>query len=345
MRNRRRIKGLVWCAAAWLTTAGLNGQTPAATVLRIEIENYVPYHYDVFDASKFSNVADITTVPVTYPFGQVILIGDIVAVNGKPAKGLWALRGTNLYLTPDVGAQSPGSFSLHPQGIADIIRFHIEDTIWEILQADGAPIGTIMASGFSRGTPPPGATPDWQFDNLTITGGTGAFLGMRGQGGVIDLGSPRQASVTEASANRRVLGGAKRSYVLELLPMFVPQVVATSSGPAVVHASDSSPVTSDKPAKPGEVLTIYARGLGPTNPSVVPGLSFPAGPLALVNSPVEVSAGGTTVSAGYAGGYPGAVDAYQVNFTLPATTPTGRVPLHVSQAWISGPDVMIDVRQ
>ena len=202
-----------------------------------------------------------------------------------------------------------------------------------------------MAGGFARGVPPPGATPDWQFDNMTITGGTGAFLGVRGQAGVIDLGSPRQASVTEATANRRVLGGAKRSYVLELLPMFVPQIVATNSGPAIVHASDSSPVTTDKPAIPGEVLTIYAKGLGPTNPSVVPGLAFPATPLAVVNSPVEVTVGGMAASANYAGGYPGAIDVYQVNFTLPAATTPGRVPLHISQAWIGGPDVLIDVRQ
>jgi uncharacterized protein (TIGR03437 family) len=347
MRNRTRMNGLLWCAAIWLTMAGLDGQTPAATVLRIDIDKYVPYHYDVFDESKFASVADITTVTAGRPFGQVIIIGDIVAVNGKPAKGVWTLRGTNLYLTPNVDVQSPGSFLPFDQvrqSIADVIRFHIQDIIWEILQADGTPIGTIMASGYSRGSPPPGATPDWQFDNMTITGGTGAFLGVRGQAGVIDLGSPRQASATEATANRRALGGAKRSYVLELLPMFVPQIVAANSGPAIVHGSDSSLVTPDKPAKPGEVLTIYAKGLGPTNPSVVPGLAFPAGPLAVVNSPVEVTVDGIPVSASYAGGYPGAIDAYQVNFTLPAATTPGRVRLHVSQAWISGPDVMIDVR-
>ena len=52
-----------------------------------------------------------------------------------------------------------------------------------------------------------------------------------------------------------------------------------------------------------------------------------------------------TCGTSYAGGYPGAIDAYQVNFTLPVATTPGRVPLHVSQAWIVGPDVMIDVRQ
>ena len=348
MQNRMRINALLWSAAAWLTTAGLNGQTPAATFLRIDIDNYVPYHYDVFDESKFTSVTDITTVTAGRPFGQVIIIGDIVAVNGKPAKGVWILRATNLYLTPTVGVQPPGSFLPFDQvrqSIADVVRLDVQDVVWEILQADGTPIGTIMAGGFARGVPPPGATPDWQFDNMTITGGTGAFLGVRGQAGVIDLGSPRQASVTEATANRRVLGGAKRSYVLELLPMFVPQIVATNSGPAIVHASDSSPVTPDKPAKPGEILTIYARGLGPTNPSVVPGLAFPATPLAVVNSPVEITVGGIAVSASYAGGYPGAIDAYQVNFTLPAATTPGRVPLHISQAWIGGLDVMLDVRQ
>jgi hypothetical protein len=54
MQNRMRINALLWSAAAWLTTAGLNGQTPAATFLRIDIDNYVPYHYDVFDESKFT---------------------------------------------------------------------------------------------------------------------------------------------------------------------------------------------------------------------------------------------------------------------------------------------------
>jgi uncharacterized protein (TIGR03437 family) len=348
MQNRTRKNALLWSAAAWLTTAGLNGQTPAATLLRIDIDNYVPYHYDVFDESKFTSVTDITTVTAGRPFGQVIIIGDIVAVNGRPAKGVWILRATNLYLTPTVGVQPPGSFLPFDQvrqSIADVVRLDVQDVVWEILQADGTPIGTIMAGGFARGVPPPGATPDWQFDNMTITGGTGAFLGVRGQAGVIDLGSPRQASVAEATANRRVLGGAKRSYVLELLPMFVPQILATDTGPAIVHTSDSSPVTPDKPARPGEVLTIYARGLGPTNPSVVPGLAFPATPLAVVNSPVEVTVGGMAASASYAGGYPGAIDVYQVDFTLPTATTPGRVPLHVSQAWIGGPDVMIDVLQ
>ena len=33
----------------------------------------------------------------------------------------------------------------------------------------------------------------------------------------------------------------------------------------------------------------------------------------------------------------GAIDAYQVNFVLRAPATPGRVPVHISQAWISAP--------
>jgi len=122
-----------------------------------------------------------------------------------------------LVLTTDINVTPPGYPPAGRLAIADVARSHIQDLIWEILQPDGTPIGTIMASGFARGVPPPGAPPEQTLDNLTITGGTGAFLGVRGQGGLIDVGHPRQASVAEAPAERRTLGGAKRSYILKLL--------------------------------------------------------------------------------------------------------------------------------
>lgn len=185
--------------------------------LRIDIGNYVPYNYDFFDPARFASLDVRTSAPPAVPFGQILIIGDIVALNGAPAKGVWVLRATNLFLTTDINVTPPGYPPAGRLAIADVARSHIQDLIWEILEPDGAPIGTIMASGFARGVPPPGAPAEQTFDNLTITGGTGAFIGARGQGGLIDVGHPRQASVAEAPANRRSLGGAKRSYILKLL--------------------------------------------------------------------------------------------------------------------------------
>jgi uncharacterized protein (TIGR03437 family) len=215
---------------------------------------------------------------------------------------------------------------------------------WEITQVDGTPIGTIMASGLTRGIPPPGAPLAQTGDNLTITGGTGAFLGVRGQVGVIDLGSPRQASVVEDPASRRTISGAKRSYVLHLIPMSVPQIVTTANGPAVTHSRDFSPVTASKPAAAGEILSLFATGLGPTVPGVDPGQPRPSSPLVSVNSPVEVTVNGKPAEVLAAVGYPGAVDGYQVNFRIPSDAAKGPATVQVGAAWIAGPAVNIVIQ-
>lgn len=255
-------------------------------------------------------------------------------------KGVWVARATDLFLTPTVGVQPPNQPPQGRQGIADVQRGHIQDMVWDILDLDSNPIGTITASGFSRGPRAPGAPADVTLDALTITGGTGAFFGIRGQAGLVDLGSPRQATVVEAPANRRVLGGAKRSYLLQIIPMSTPEVAITSSGPAVVHA-DSTLVSTARPAKAGEVITIYALGLGPTR--VVPfGAPFPVSGTP-VASPIDVAVNGSAADVLYAGGYPGATDGYQINVRLPASLSRGAARLKISFAWMEGLSVEIPI--
>jgi uncharacterized protein (TIGR03437 family) len=313
-------------------------QTSGAAILKIDIANYVPYTYDTFDIQKFASAPFLTPTPMLPNGGRAftffVFIGDIVAVNGKPAKGLWTARGTTFSFEPN---------AVPAHSTADVTRGNVIDMYWEILQSDGTPMGTIAASGLTRGTPPPGAPLAQTGDNLHITGGTGAFLGVRGQAGVISLGSPRQASEVEDPAFRRTIGGAQRSYVLHLLPMTVPQIVITANGPAIAHSSDFSLVTASKPAAAGEILSLIATGLGPTVPGVDPGQPLPSSPAA-VNSPVEVMVNGTSADILGAVGYPGAVDGYQVNFRVPPDTTKGAASVQVTAAWISGTPVRIMVQ-
>ena len=51
----------------------------------------------------------------------------------------------------------------------------------------------------------------------------------------------------------QILGGAKRSYLLQVIPMTTPEVAMTSSGPPVVHA-DSTLVSTVAPAKAAKLL-------------------------------------------------------------------------------------------
>jgi uncharacterized protein (TIGR03437 family) len=311
------------------------GQSTQTTLLKIEIANYVPYTYDAFDLQKFASAPVATPPPPFRAFDFGFFIGDIVAVNGKPVKGLWTARATQLFFEPNA---VPG------HSIADLTRGNVIDMYWEILQLDGTPIGTLSASGLTRGIPPPGAPLAQTGDNLSIIGGTGAFLGARGQAGVIDLGSPRQASVVEDPASRRTIGGAKRSYVLHLIPMSVPQIITTANGPAVTHSSDFTLVSTSKPAAAGEILSLFATGLGPTRPGVDPGQAFPSNPPAAVNSSVDVIVNGKPAEVLAAVGYPGAVDGYQVNFRVPPDTAKGMATIQVSAAWIAGKPANITVQ-
>ena len=315
------------------------GQAAPATVLEIEVENYVNYFNDVTDYSKLATDPKSTTLAAQpRNFAQSFGIADIVSVNGKPAKGVFTDRRIQfgIAVNPTAG-----------QGVADAARSNIHDRYFEILKPDGTLIGTIFMTGMGGGSTPPGAPSAMLNANFTITGGTGAFLGARGQAGGTRDPRPeaRSASMTEDPGNRRVHGGGLRRFVLHVIPMFQPEVVLTANGPAVVHANDFSLVTSAKPARAGETLTLFATGLGATRPAVDPGRPFPASPLALVNSPVEVTVNGVPAEVLYAGGYPGAVDGYQVNFRLPSGITPGTVNLQVSAAWIAGPEVRIPVQQ
>ena len=85
----------------------------------------------------------------------------------------------------------------------------------------------------------------------------------------------RGASTAEDPANRRLNGGGKFRVVFTLYPKSRPSVASTPNGPAVVHG-DGKLVATSNPAQAGETLTLYARGLGPTTPSVSLGQPFPA---------------------------------------------------------------------
>jgi hypothetical protein len=306
------------------------------TVIQIDVENYAYYYADNPDYSKLAGSQQAVPPVSTKTFSSFIGLADIVRVNGKPAKGTWSIRATTTNYTPN---PQPG------QVIADTTRNFFVDWIWEIQQADGTPIGTVMATGMGFGPPPPGSPlglSPTAASSMAITGGTGAFLGVRGQAGFSAITTTgRAASVAEDPSMRRALGGGTRSFLLTLIPLASPSVLTDATGPLVFH-SDFYQVTKTNPALPGEVLVVAATGLGPTNPGIDPGQPFPAGPSALVNSPVTATLNGASAEVLYAGGIPTGT-AYQVNLRLPANAQLGMASLQIISAWQPSVPIQISI--
>jgi uncharacterized protein (TIGR03437 family) len=324
------------CAAA-CSQLGM-AQVAAPSILQIDIANHVLYLEDS-DVSKFGTDPNVTTTVHVGNFQRGSAIADIVAVNGQRVMGT--------HTKPAAGALSrtaPGP----GQAIADTVRNGVAEATFEILKIDGTPIGTIIAIGLAGGDAAPGSPSSVTGgNNFVITGGTGAFLGVRGQMGVAanppGVAVKRGASMTEDPANRRLNGGGTQRWIAHLIPMSAPQIVTTASGPAVFH-SDFSPVTAAKPAKAGEVLIVEATGLGPTVPGVDPGQPFPTDSLFQVNSPVDVTVNGRPAEVINNIGWPGLVDTYRIDFRVPDGTTAGMASIQITAAWIAGTAMRIAVQ-
>jgi uncharacterized protein (TIGR03437 family) len=183
--------------------------------------------------------------------------------------------------------------------------------------------------------------------NFAVVGGTGAYLGARGQAAVASAAGVRTASMTEDPAYRRLNKGGTQRYVVHLIPMNTPEVLNLATGPAVYHGADFSPVTADRPAQAGETLILAVSGLGPVRAKIDPGQPFPAwepGKTYEVNSPVEVMVNGKAARVLNAVGWPTMTNVYRVDFVVPEGTAAGAAALNVSVAWINGPQVRIPVR-
>ncbi len=307
--------------------ATLSAQTPRVALLEIEFDNQVSYRLDVPELAKLASAPGLVSPVVDRGFIGFIGIGDVVAVNGKPARGLWMNRGEML---------SPSPAPAPTMAIANVASGNHTHCSVDLFTADGVWVGRLADGSLSGSTGPTHA----------ILGGGGAFLGVAGEHGWGRTITPmRRTSTLESPSLRQALGGGRMVVRYYLVPKQWPEVEVTSEGPAVFHA-DFSPVTAAKPTRAGEVLIVRAKGLGPTRPDLIPAGYKPFGlePVEEVNSPVEVTVNGKDAEVIYKIGWPGTYDSYRVDVRVPAGVTAGTATLQLTAAWITGPEVRIPVQ-
>jgi uncharacterized protein (TIGR03437 family) len=104
---------------------------------------------------------------------------------------------------------------------------------------------------------------------------------------------------------------------------------------AIAQNQDGSVNSATNPATAGSIVSFYATGLGPTNPSCVTGmLNYPAATGMFYPAEFNATTGGPVVK--YAGSAPGMLcGIVQFNLQIPLGTPAGAFlldPIFVTQS-------------
>lgn len=127
--------------------------------------------------------------------------------------------------------------------------------------------------------------------------------------------------------------GVRGNGVTARIRARAPRIIQVGDSGVVVNQDGSLAIRGGRPARPGEVLTIYCVGLGMTDPVVATGAGSPGvEPLGRVQPAPKVVFGNvfsgvSVVEPFYAGLTPGLVGLYQVNVFVPADVPRGEVLL------------------
>jgi uncharacterized protein (TIGR03437 family) len=143
---------------------------------------------------------------------------------------------------------------------------------------------------------------------------------------IINLGKPNELRSDVATLNS-LQSFAPAFFVFANSKSIAAQIAGTGTivaNPAVVAGG--------RPAKPGELVTLYGTGFGDTNPSVGTGqLATGAAP---ITNPITVTIAGVTLAPQdvlYSGLSPSSISGlYQFNVRIPASSPDGDVPVSIT---------------
>ncbi|MBI3934029.1 MAG: S8 family serine peptidase [Acidobacteria bacterium] len=124
--------------------------------------------------------------------------------------------------------------------------------------------------------------------------------------------------------------------------IFAVNQAGTGRG-AVLHSVSHREVTSSDPAKPGEILEVYANGLGATTPAVATGQAASSNPLSTVTILPLATLGNIPATVHFAGLAPSFVALYQVNIEVPANASVGDVPLFLISNGVPSNPVTVSI--
>lgn len=181
----------------------------------------------------------------------------------------------------------------------------------------------------------------------------GSTVTVDGKSAYFSYASPTQLNVqapadtNTGSVTVKVTTSAGSGSIAANLSTVLPGLFTASNYVLAVRYSDSAIVngtgaaasgyTTAAAAHPGDILEIYATGLGATTTTVAPGLVF-SGAYATTVTPT-VTIGGTNAAVSYCGLIGAGL--YQINLTVPTSLTAGTYPVVVSLNGVSSPTTAV----
>jgi uncharacterized protein (TIGR03437 family) len=192
-----------------------------------------------------------------------------------------------------------------------------------------APGQRIIVFGSGLGPDPGVSAPD---GNLPSTlGGTTVLID--GISAAISYASATRAEVIvpygEIPGTNALIRVAYAGQTSELIALGVrtakPGVYVSGESGTHVNASnqDGSVNSPASPAPKGTYVTVYAVGLGITNPLTASGVVAPTSSLVYTNNPILAFVGGVQAPVAFAGLAPGLIGVYQINIQIPNSVASG----------------------
>jgi uncharacterized protein (TIGR03437 family) len=137
-------------------------------------------------------------------------------------------------------------------------------------------------------------------------------------------------------------GQTSLAYTQALRPLD-PAIFVASNGRMAVLTQAGAQITTSNPASAGQVLSLYATGLGPVSPAIKTGQLTPVGTLYNTTNQATVTVGSANASVSFAGLAPNFVGLYQINFTVPAGLAAGDQSLVLGVGNITSPPLPLAV--
>ncbi len=176
-------------------------------------------------------------------------------------------------------------------------------------------------------------------------GSPGHIVFVASTGGQINLQVPWElqgASSVQVKIN--VDGVANSNVITVPLVQYAPTIFQSSGIVAAVNATTGTIISASNPAHAGDVVELYANGLGPVNNQPASGDPSPSsGQFATTKTNPTITIGGQNAAVSYSGLAPGNPGLYQINVTVPSVS-SGNQTVTLAIGGASAPTAVIPIK-